>query len=70
MRRTTQKFIKNHVRRGWAIDVTNDSNAIKEPFEKIAFSVGLYGCNGLLLRGHSGQLYAVTARTTAIFLYL
>lgn len=71
MRKTTQKFIKDHARRGWAIDVTNDSNAITEPYEKIAFSMGVYGCNGLLLRGLlSGNYYAICSRSSALFYYL
>lgn len=28
-----------------------------------------YGCNGMLLKGESGQLYAVTGRTSAIYIF-
>lgn len=66
----TQKYFKALVKSGAAIDVTNDvERTILENYDKIGYSRGVYGCNGLLLRGYSGQLYAVTARTTAIFLY-
>ena len=36
---------------------------------KVGYSSGVYGCNGMLLRGKSGQLYAVCARTTAIYIF-
>ena len=38
--------------------------------EKVGYSSGGYGLNGGLLKGHnSGTLYAITARTTALFIY-
>ena len=36
-----------------------------EPYEVIKYSMGKYGCNGLVIWGRSGRLYAVTARTMA-----
>ena len=67
----TQKELKNLVKSGRAIDVTNaDSrSAIPESYSRIGYSSGLYGCNGMLLQGVSGQLYAVTQRTTAIYIF-
>ena len=39
-------------------------------FECIAYSVGTYGLTGKLLRGHNtGRLYAITARTSAVFIF-
>lgn len=70
MERYTQKQLKQLVRTGAAIDVTNDSKRrISGYYRQVGYSCGVYGCNGMLLQDESGQLYAVTARTTAIYLY-
>ena len=71
MERYTQRQLKALVKSGAAQDVTHDhGRTILEPYTKIGYSAGVYGCNGMLLRGcNTGNLYAVTARTTAIFLY-
>lgn len=69
--KTTQNELKRLVRSGVAIDVTNAKNRseIPESYRQIGYSAGVYGCNGMLLQGDSGQLYAVTARTMAIYLF-
>ena len=37
---------------------------------QIGYSCGTYGVNGQLFQGHNtGKLYAVTARTTALYLF-
>lgn len=37
-------------------------------FNEVAWSKGLYGCNGLLLQGNNSKLlYKITARTQAIY---
>lgn len=70
MKRYTQTQLKNLVRAGVAIDITYKyERAITGAYYRVGFSSGVYGCNGLLLRDSAGQLYAITARTTAIFLY-
>lgn len=71
MIKTTQRDLKNLVKSGRAIDVTNagKKNAIPESYTQIGYSSGVYGCNGMLLQGESGQLYAVTQRTTAIYIF-
>lgn len=71
MERMTQKALKRLVNLGIAKDVTNSSDRsdIPEGYKQIGYSCGLYGCNGMLLQGASGQLYAVTARTTAIYIF-
>lgn len=71
MIKTTQRELKNLVKSGRAIDVTNADNrsAIPESYRQIGYSCGVYGCNGMLLQGESGQLYAVTQRTTAIYIF-
>ena len=67
----SQKQLKNLVENGVAIDVTHshDSNVIPERYTQIGYASGLYGCNGMLLKGDSGQLYAVTTRSQAIYLF-
>lgn len=68
----TQKQLKALVINGVAVDVTNAGGrgAIPENYRQIGYSGGVYGCNGMLLQGcESGKLYAVTARTTAIYIF-
>ena len=67
----TQKELKRLVRVGAAKDITNSSSrsAIPEGYSQVGYSSGIYGCNGMLLRGESGQLYAVTGRTSAIYIF-
>ena len=71
MERMTQKALKRLVNLGIAKDVTNssDRSGIPEGYRQIGCSCGVYGCNGMLLQGESGQLYAVTARATAIYIF-
>jgi hypothetical protein len=72
MERYTQKQLRSLVRTGAAVDVTNANEraAIPENYTQIGYSAGIYGCNGQLFRGlESGKLYAITARTTAIYLF-
>jgi hypothetical protein len=71
MEKYTQKQLRNLVKVGVAKDVTyaSNQNAIPESYRQIGYSHGVYGCNGMLLQGASGQLYAVTSRTTAIFIF-
>lgn len=70
MERYTQRQLKALIKSGAAQDITNTSrNEIGENYTQIGYSAGVYGCNGMLLKGDSGKLYAVTARTTAIYIY-
>lgn len=71
MERLTQRELKRLVRIGAAKDITNrsDRSAIPEYYIQIGYSAGVYGCNGKLLQGESGQLYAICQRTTAIFVF-
>lgn len=80
MKRTryTQKELKALVRDGIAVDITNGDNetrrkieAEEEYYTQIGYSAGIYGCNGALLQGHkTGKLYAITARTSALFVFV
>lgn len=67
----TQKELKRLVKVGAAKDITDSSSraVIPEDYRQVGYSSGIYGCNGMLLRGESGQLYAVCARTTAIWVF-
>lgn len=71
MEKMTQKELKRLVRVGAVKDITDSSsrNDIPERYSQVGYSSGIYGCNGMLLRGESGQLYAVCARTTAIWVF-
>lgn len=73
MTKYTQKQLREMVKNGVAVDVTNATNrtkAVPEDYKKIGYSLGVYGKNGLLLRGcESGKLYAVTARSSAVFMF-
>lgn len=66
MVKITQKIIKGVN----AIDITSYSEEqIKQlpKLEKIAYSVGIYGMNGLLLEDENGKRYKITCRSTNLF---
>lgn len=72
MEKYTIKQLKSLINSGAAIDVTHarSQNEIPENYTQIGYACGLYGCNGMLLKGYdTGKLYAVAGRTTAIFLF-
>lgn len=51
MIKTTQRELKNMVKSGRAIDVTNavKRNAIPESYTQIGYSRGVYGCNAIMI---------------------
>lgn len=59
------------------VDITHGNNETREQiindeeyYTQIGYSAGVYGCNGMLLKGHkTGKLYAVTSRTSAIYIF-
>ena len=71
MEKMTQKELKRLVKVGAAKDVTSSSSRrdIPEDYRQVGDSSGVYGCNGMSLRGESGQLYAICARTSAIYIF-
>lgn len=71
MEKYTQKFIKSLVKNGYAADVTNSLSreAIPEGYFKVGYSKGVNGINGLILKGISGNLYAITKGSTAIQIF-
>lgn len=77
MHKYTQKELKNMVALGMTEDVTraNDEDYEKiikreDYLSQVGYSSGVYGCNGMLLRGYkTGGYYAVISRTSAIYLF-
>lgn len=71
MKKYTQKFIKSLVKNGYAVDVTNSLSRkdIPEGYFKVGYSKGIHGINGLILKGISGNLYAITKGNTAIQIF-
>ena len=70
--RIMEKYtLKRLISIGTAKDVTHSSlrSDIPEPYTLIGYSCGTYGCNGKLLQGESGRLYAITARSSALFMF-
>ena len=71
MEKYTIKQLKSLANSGAAIDVTNSISRsdIPEYYTQVGYASGMYGCNGMLLKGcNTGKLYAVTGRTTAIYI--
>ena len=73
----TMKQLKAMVSSGLAMDISSigfeDAKTLKKEEEglyQIGYSSGVYGCNGMLLKGYSsGQLYAIIGRVQAIYLF-
>ena len=69
MRKFKLSEIKSIARWKYAVDITNASSrdAIPEDYEQVGYSAGVYGA---LLQGkETGTLYAITARSTALFIF-
>ena len=66
MLKVTQKEIKKFP----AVDITawSDEKLAELPsLEEVAYSIGVYGCNGKLFRGTDGNFYKITSRSTNLF---
>lgn len=73
MKKTTQKNLRHLVSikaAKCADNLTVDQCDRLRPVERLAISHGIYGANGLLFRGADEELYAVTARNSALFYFL
>ena len=73
MTKYTQKELRYLVAHDRAIDLTHCHNYddAKEPLKQVGYSAGVYGCTGALLMGvETGNLYAITARTPALFMFV
>lgn len=68
--KTTQREIKQLIKAGAAIELT-DTNTVKHSeLTCIALSFGIYGMNaGLFRHDTTGQLYAIPSRSTLLFYY-
>ena len=77
MTKYTQRQLKAMVKEGIAEDITYGNNDTRREIEEkegyytqVGYSSGTYGCNGMLLKGNkTGKLYAITTRTTAVFVF-
>ena len=64
------KVTQKEIREFSATDITRWSNeklAELPSVDEIAYSVGVYGCNGKLLHGTDGKFYKITSRITNLF---
>lgn len=69
MEKVTLKELRRLVRNGSAEKIT-ESKQITEGTTRIAYSSGVYGVNGALLRGDkTNRLYAIIGRIPALFFY-
>lgn len=76
MEKFTQKQLRSLVTNGVAIDLTHALSYADAGIEsgdylkQIGYAAGIYGCNGKLLKSSkTGQLYAVTRRTNALYIF-
>lgn len=69
MKTIRQKEIKKLIDCGKAIDLSKSNNYkdIPERYECIAVSCGIYGLMAKLWKGESGQLYAATNYSSALY---
>ena len=77
MTKYTQKELIELVKHGLAQDITKGTNETRNEIlsvegwlNQIGYAAGIYGCNGLLFVGNTtGKLYAVTSRTSALYIF-
>lgn len=74
LRKYTKREIKDYIRNGFATDITGLSfSELKEwingrSLEKIGYSSGVYGISGGIVKDiTTGEFFAITERTTALF---
>ena len=75
--KVTKKTIREFVKNGEATDITSISfddakklTADEEWLDTELYSMGGYGCNGVLFRGHkTGNRYAITDRAQSLFYF-
>ena len=75
--KVARKTIREYVASGDAIDITNISfddakklTADEGWLDTELYSMGVYGCNGRLFRGHNtGNRYAITNRAQSLFYF-
>ena len=75
--KVARKTIREYAASGDAIDITNISfddakklTADEGWLDTELYSMGVYGCNGCLFRGHNtGNRYAITNRAQSLFYF-
>ena len=75
--KVAKKTIREFVKNGEATDITNisldDSKKLTADegwLDTELYSMGGYGCNGVLFRGHkTGNRYAITNRAQSLFYF-
>lgn len=75
--KVTRKTIREFVKNGEATDITNISfddakklTADEGWLDTEFYSMGVYGCNGCVLRGHNtGNRYAITSSAQSLFYF-
>ena len=75
--KVTRKTIREFVNNGEAVDITNisldDSKKLTADegwLDTEFYSMGVYGCNGCVLRGHNtGKRYAITNRAQSLYYF-
>ena len=76
--KVTRKTIREFVKNGEAKDITSisfdDAKKLTTDegwLDTEFYSMGVYGCNGCLLKGHNtGNRYAITNRTSSLFYFI
>ena len=71
MKKYTQKELRRLVDLGVALNLTksHDRTDLGERYEQVGYSKGIYGCNGKLLQGESGQMYTIIGATSALYIF-
>ena len=71
MPRMTKKALLSLARNLNAIDLTNDHSVRKgcENLIEVAYSAGMYGCNGCIKKDQDGNFYVIKDRTSALWMY-
>ena len=72
-----EEQITSDIANGIAEDISRGTNETRNEIEsvdgwrtQVGYASGVYGCNGMLLKGHNtGKLYAITSRTQAIYIF-
>lgn len=68
--KTTQRFIKNFIKSGQAIEIKECNDDLYYKLHRTHFSAGIYGINGALFRHReTGDTYAICERTPVLFFY-
>lgn len=76
MEKYSLRQLKSIVKEGCATDISMYDCDMREdlvskhgPLTKIGYAHGTYGLTGILLKDHDGRLYAITQRSTALFIF-